>query len=533
MKAVGFLLPSGLLFVLGTALWGRRGDQSIVKQEGHLPQKAPWVMHLSGSVGHLPTSATRTSYSLTAPDLSARTSRRLYKTISGLSAGTSRAAVNETARGLSETTSRTQYNKANLGLFARASGIQYNHSVLDLLSTQTNNTARGVFRAQSIDGNVRTSKHSPSVSSSTQYNQTGHGLYTGTGANTSSNFKGDGNTGKAGPLNQGIYWTEALEQALPHGFPQVDVLHWQESARSAQIISLEWGCGRSTNRVATLSDGSRVCVRYGINQEQIQGEALSFYLSRLLGLHGVPPCVLSRVGSSQWAPVLTELGSTGWTQGALVTLTPWIHNLTMVVPPQALHADSGHLRPLHEELEEGYEWVKDLDIAERTSDSPARDKHIERPARVGVIDLAQWADLIVFDYLTANFDRLVSNLFSLQWDPRIMLRGTNNLHRAPDGTLVMLDNEAGLVHGYRLRDTWDKYNEQLLATVCLFRRGVMWKLRELHIAQSAVQELHILYQRAEPLAAELGFLTEAQGQILQDRVGNVYKHVLNCQDKYS
>ncbi|XP_019061323.1 four-jointed box protein 1, partial [Fukomys damarensis] len=39
-----------------------------------------------------------------------------------------------------------------------------------------------------------------------------------------------------------------------------------------------------------------------------------------------------------------------------------------------------------------------------------------------LVDLVQWTDLILFDYLTANFDRLVSNLFSLQWDPRVMAR---------------------------------------------------------------------------------------------------------------
>ncbi|MEE6527062.1 hypothetical protein FKM82_028135 [Ascaphus truei] len=310
------------------------------------------------------------------------------------------------------------------------------------------------------------------------------------------------------PLEQGIFWSQALERALPEAFPEQEVQRWQESARSARVVSLERGCGRSVNRLATLSDGSRACVRYGINPEQIQGEALSFYLSRLLGLRGVPPCVLSKVGSAQWGPVQSELGATGWAPGALLSLTPWVHNLSAVLPPRSLRAEDGRLRPLREEL-------------------------TQLPGRAGLLDLAQWGELILFDYLTANFDRLVSNLFSLQWDRRIMLRGTSNLQRAPGGALVLLDNEAGLAHGYRLRDTWDKYNEQLLGAVCLFRRGAVRALRELHAGRSAARELHALYGRAEPLSAELGPLSEAQAQILQERVGRAYGHVMSCQDRYS
>ncbi|OCT81999.1 four-jointed box protein 1 [Xenopus laevis] len=307
-------------------------------------------------------------------------------------------------------------------------------------------------------------------------------------------------------LEQGIFWPRELEQALPMGFSLEGAEQWRNTARSAGIVALEKGCGRSTNRMATLSDGSRVCLRYGINPEQIQGELLSYYLSRILGLRGVPPCVLSRVGSPQWAPVQSELGATGWTQGALVSFTPWMQNLSLVLPPMALRAKDGKLRPLRTELSNG---------------------------AANMLELAQWADLILFDYLTANFDRLVSNLFSLQWDPHIMLRGTNNLHRTPEGDLVLLDNEAGFAHGYRLLGTWDKYNEQLLGTVCVFRRSLVRKLREAHLARNVAQELQALYLQEEPLAAELGLLSEAQAQILQDRVGLVFKHILSCQDRYS
>ncbi|KAM4617158.1 four-jointed box protein 1 [Discoglossus pictus] len=534
MKAALALLPSGLLLVLGGMIWSWRGEHPIVS----LPQRASRALPSSRTGGDPSTATSRIAYNITAPGLTPGNSNRL-----GLPARTFRRQHNRTGHGgtagnfrrhgLSARTLRIQYNKTEHGLSAQttkkpglsaqSTRIQYNNSEngLSAQNSRTNGLSTLPSRIQ-----YNAAPGLSGVATGIQYSSTAH----------ASTARTDGyqtnTTRTVGPLEEGILWSQVIEQALPWGFTEENALSWQESARSANIVSLERGCGRSTNRVATLSDGSRVCVRYGINPEQIQGEALSYYLSRLLGVRGVPPCILSKVGSSQWGPVQADLGVTGWTQGALLSLTPWIHNLSMVLPPRALRAEGGQLRSLHEELE------KDTAQASSKESENGRrldlDGMITKPAAPsGELEVAQWADLIVFDYLTANFDRLVSNLFSLQWDPRIMLRGTNNLHRSPDGTLVLLDNEAGLAHGYRLRETWDKYNEQLLGTVCLFRRGAVRKLRDLHMAQSAAQELHSLYQHTEPLAAELGFLTEAQGQVLQDRIGRVYKHVLNCQEKYS
>nr|XP_034962841.1 four-jointed box protein 1 [Zootoca vivipara] len=264
------------------------------------------------------------------------------------------------------------------------------------------------------------------------------------------------------PVRGGIFWSRALEAQVPSGFSAEEAASWVRAAREARVLSLErGGCGRSSNRLARLSDGSRACVRYGINAEQIQGEALSYHLAGLLGIQErLPPLALARVEArgGQWAPLR------GLSQAQLV-------------------------------------------------------------------ELVQWSDLIVFDYVTANFDRLVSNLFSLQWDPRVMQRATSNLHRAPNGGLVFLDNEAGLVHGYRLLAMWDKYNEPLLRSVCVFREATAQRVRELHRARNAAAELLHLYRTREPLASVLGFLSEQQAQLLQDRVDFVHKHILHCKAK--
>ncbi|XP_054827855.1 four-jointed box protein 1 [Eublepharis macularius] len=312
----------------------------------------------------------------------------------------------------------------------------------------------------------------------------------------------------ASPVRGGIFWSRALEAQVPPGFSAEETASWLQAAREARVVSLErGGCGRSSNRLARLSDGSRACVRYGINPEQIQGEALSYHLAELLGIQGrLPPLALSRVEArgGQWAQVREELRGSHWAEGAVVSLAQWVDNLTDVVAPAPWRAEAGRrLQPLA--------------AGELRGLAPAQ-----------LVELVQWSDLILFDYLTANFDRLVSNLFSLQWDPRVMQRATSNLHRAPNGGLVFLDNEAGLVHGYRLLAMWDKYNEPLLRSLCLFREATAQRVRELHRLRNAAAELRRLYRTREPLAEALGFLSDQQAQLLQDRVDLVHKHILHC-----
>lgn len=315
----------------------------------------------------------------------------------------------------------------------------------------------------------------------------------------------------ASPVRGGIFWSRPLEAQVPPGFSAEETASWLRAAREARVVSLErGGCGRSSNRLARLSDGSRACVRYGINPEQIQGEALSYHLAEVLGIQErLPPLALSRVDTrgGQWAQVRDELRGSHWAEGAVVSLAQWVDNLTDVVAPAPWRAEAGRR-------------LQTLAAGELRGLGPAQ-----------LVELVQWSDLILFDYLTANFDRLVSNLFSLQWDPRVMHRATSNLLRAPNGGLVFLDNEAGLVHGYRLLAMWDKYNEPLLRSVCLFREATAQRVRELHRLRNAAAELHRLYRTREPLAETLGFLSDQQAQLLQDRVDLVHKHILHCKAK--
>ncbi|NWI65812.1 FJX1 protein, partial [Todus mexicanus] len=311
-------------------------------------------------------------------------------------------------------------------------------------------------------------------------------------------------------VERGIFWSPAVEAQVPRGFGAEEAAAWLSSARSARVASLErGGCGRSSNRLARLSDGSRACVRYGINPEQIQGEALSYHLAGVLGMQErLPPMALALVEprGTQWEPVRDELRGSHWAEGAVVSLTRWVDNLTAVVAPEPWGAEAGAGRRL-----------RPLSAGDLGGLAPSQ-----------LVELVQWSDLILFDYLTANFDRLVSNLFSLQWDPRVMLRATSNLLRAPDGGLVFMDNEAGLVHGYRLLAMWDPYNEPLLRSVCIFREGTARRVAELHRRRSAASELRRRYRAREPLWARLGFLSDRQAELLQARVDFVHRHIAHC-----
>ncbi|XP_012683570.1 four-jointed box protein 1-like [Clupea harengus] len=310
-------------------------------------------------------------------------------------------------------------------------------------------------------------------------------------------------------IEDGIFWSQRLDDHLPVGFSEEHARTWRQRARGNLVVSLESGCGRVSNQLATFSDGSKACVRYGINADQIQGETLSYYLANLLGITNIPPIILSRldVDGEQWGSVRQRVDGLQWSAGAIVSLTEWVANLTGVVTPAPLRQESRGLHPLLPEL--------------------------ENKTIAGLLELVQWTDLIIFDYLTANFDRLVSNLFSLQWDARVMERDTSNLLRTPSGDLVFIDNEAGLVHGYRVLDMWERYHSTVLSSVCLFRKATAQHIIDLHRSRDTRMRLLELYRDREPLATELGFLSDEHARTLQNRIDRLYKHILNCKDKYS
>ncbi|KAI4876144.1 hypothetical protein NFI96_002611 [Prochilodus magdalenae] len=270
---------------------------------------------------------------------------------------------------------------------------------------------------------------------------------------------------------------------------------WWERAGRARVVRLEAGCGRTTNRLATLEDGSKACVRYGVDQDQVLGETLCYYLATLLGIPNVPPLVLTKPDpfSQQWSSVRDHIEALNWSSDAVVSLTQWVPNATQVSIPVQF------LRKMGTGVGNASLTLEKISLSDQR-------------------ELMQWTDLILFDYLTANFDRMANHLFNLQWDRHAMDRPTNNLLRTTKGHLVFVDNEAGLVHGYRVLDRWEHLHQTLLNSTCMFREHTIQQLTELKHSRSAAQRLRQVYQTKETFALELGFLSKAQMTMLQNRV---------------
>ncbi|XP_048118572.1 four-jointed box protein 1 [Alosa alosa] len=312
-------------------------------------------------------------------------------------------------------------------------------------------------------------------------------------------------------FQEGCLWSESLEILERPMFDEEHTGIWRERAQVQQIIHLESGCGRVTNGLATFTDGSKACVRYGIDADQVQGEILAYHLARMLGIYNLPPTVLSKPDpeKKQWMLVRESIESLHWTTEAIVSLTEWVPNLTGVFIPTALRKGGEGLNPTN------------------VCFNALRNK-----TTTFLIEMMQWTDLILFDYLIANFDRLASHLFNLQWDARMMERTTSNLLKSKRG-LVFIDNEAGLVHGYRVLNSWEKYHKRLLRTVCIFRKRTVQRIAELKLQRNVSSRLLELYKADEPLALELGFLSEQHLETLQNRVDLLYEHVEQCKLRHT
>ncbi|KAG7165236.1 extracellular serine/threonine protein kinase four-jointed-like [Homarus americanus] len=308
-----------------------------------------------------------------------------------------------------------------------------------------------------------------------------------------------------------VYWGAAVEAALPKGFPDHEVDDWRKFTRRQAVVRLQEGCGRMQNRLLTFENGTQSCCRYRQNYDQIQGEIFSFYLSRLLGLTNVPPSALGvvRAGAWQWAGVGGQLALAQWAEERPVVMTRFVEGLAPAFIPTPLRSSRRRLHP--------------LDVEERDPRDLA-----------ALAELAQWSDLIIFDYLTANLDRVVNNLYNMQWNPSMMEAPAHNLARhAASGLLVFLDNESGLLHGYRLLDKYETFHASLLQALCVFRRSTAEKIRQLVASRDVGQRLRKMFGRHEPdLQDVLPPIPDKSVKILNERLQSVHKQISKCEKMY-
>ncbi|XP_069685577.1 extracellular serine/threonine protein kinase four-jointed [Periplaneta americana] len=315
-----------------------------------------------------------------------------------------------------------------------------------------------------------------------------------------------------GLIQGGVYWGRRVEDAMPAGFEEREAESWRRFARKTPVVKVEEGCGRMQNRLLTFEDGTRSCCRYRQNTDQIQGELFSFYLGRLLGLRNLAPSSLAlvRLRDPLWSRVRPQLSLAQWNEERAVVLTRFVPSLEPAHIPSSLRTSARRLHP--------------PDVVASKTDSSLE-----------MVELAQWSDLIVFDYLTANLDRVVNNLYNLQWNPAMMDAPAHNLAREPNsGLLVFFDNESGLLHGYRLLDKYEHYHGALLEALCVFRKSTSDMIKRLHKDKNVGQLLQDRFEASDPEFRDfLPSLPDKSIKILNERIDRVHDQITQCERQYS
>lgn len=308
--------------------------------------------------------------------------------------------------------------------------------------------------------------------------------------------------------NNGIFWSDELAQMCPRGFTERDHANWKTRASSEKFVKMGEGCGRMQNRKLTFQDGGRACARYRLNIDQIQGEIFSYYLGKLLGINNVPPSAvqLADTTKDQWRMVSPELANAQWSEEKPVILTQWIEGLEPSYIPEQFRNLSQTVGP--------------ESLTKDNSDTSVLCK------------LMQWSDLIVFDYLTANLDRVVNNLFNLQWNDQMMSKPTHNLEETSSGNLVFLDNESGLFHGYRLLDKYSAYHNSLLHSLCLFKETTIKAIQNFVQSDNVGEVLQRTLEENEVLHRYIPKLPVKNVKLLKQRLSDVLNQFRKCESLY-
>ena len=309
---------------------------------------------------------------------------------------------------------------------------------------------------------------------------------------------------------QGSRWSYNLEKSCHRDFYSKTEASWRSKLHGGiSVVGMQRGCGRMQNRKLTLQDGSYACARYRVNKDQLQGEIYTYYLSKLLDISAkIPPTVLLAVNTSspQWRDVHMSLSLAHWSNGWPVVITQWMSNLSPAYIP------------------------KEFRINEFSpTDHRANLCCLTEKTNTELCELIQWSDLIVLDFLTANLDRLVNNMFNMRWNADILSNPAHNLERFPTGDLLLFDNESGLFHGYRLLDKYYNYHEAILSSWCLFRRSTVRAIAKFFRTGQVGNKLQRLFLDNEPYHTFLPPISHENIVILNNRIAKLYHHIRNCE----
>ncbi|CAB4066748.1 FJX1 [Lepeophtheirus salmonis] len=275
----------------------------------------------------------------------------------------------------------------------------------------------------------------------------------------------------------GLFWSPFIEAAVSPGLNDIEtdiIMKKLREKRVSKALKPDWlHCGRDKNRYVIFEDGSEACSR---NREPrfIQGEVMAFYLARFIGLRNTPAVVLSKLSSKQWKSVDLEEPVIDGTP-EITALIQWIPNLVKDIMPQS------------------------FELAEMSNEE--------------LSTLIQWGDMIIFDYLTGNFDRVASmqDAAVREKRPSILKETIHNLVRSTDtSSLWLIDNESAFLSGYSLMYEEEKgerfldFHAKALGSLCVFRRRTIERLEFLEKQTLNPAELLLGFiNKREPLFKEL------------------------------
>ncbi|CAK1546409.1 unnamed protein product [Leptosia nina] len=352
-------------------------------------------------------------------------------------------------------------------------------------------------------------------------------------------------------LYNNIYWGPEVENSMPQGYGENTAEIWEQYVGQSEVEKMESGCGRMQNRLVTFKDGIQACVRYRQNTDQIQGEIFSFYVARLLNLTNLAPSVVKIVDLKDklWSNVANDIATAQWNTNRAVVLTQYIPSLESATIPDIFKPSNRHLNK--KDVLEITSKEKDTDSkqilldklkakniktkTDKKEDFDHIDMKLNKKTIELFVELAQWSDLIIFDYLTANLDRIVNNLFNYQWNVNIMDGPAHNLARKMDsGLLMFLDNESGLLHGYRLLKKYNVYHSLMLDNLCVFRKRTVDSLKELRDVSVGAKLSEMFHKKNNAVIRDiLPPLPEKNAKILQERINKVLSQVEKCDQMFS
>lgn len=239
----------------------------------------------------------------------------------------------------------------------------------------------------------------------------------------SRNTKNPTTDGSNTIIQNDIYWGPLIENNLPTGFTKTDAKRWQLYLNHTEVTKLELGCGRMQNRLIHFRDGGMACARYRQNTDQLQGELFSFYLGQLLNLTNLVPSIATVLDPDNrfWSSATEDIADAQWRKGRPVILTKWLSNLEPAGIPKQFQPLERHLNKFDvKNMTIGMRGLKPisklferLGIHQEINPKGTAYNNVNLIPRL--VELAQWSDLIVFDYLIANLDRVVNNLYNHQW----------------------------------------------------------------------------------------------------------------------